>query len=211
MKVLLVNGSPHKKGCIFTALSEVGKSLEQHGIETEIYWIGNEALSGCTGCYQCVDKKKCAIDDRVNEFTEYAAGFDGFVFGSPVYFSGMAGGLKSFLDRAFYSSSHREDNPFRFKPAAAVVSARRAGTTSALDQIHKYFYIQQMLIVPSRYWTMVHGRKPSEVMQDEEGLQIMRVLGRNMAWVLKLKEAGMKAGISLPKDEEERISTSFIR
>ena len=211
MKVLLVNGSPHETGCTYTALAEVKNALEESGIGADIYWIGNQPVRGCIGCYQCAGRKQCVFSDKVNEFTELAQNYDGFVFGSPVFYSGMNGSLMSFMDRVFFSSSAKDPHPFRFKPAAAVVSARRAGTTSAIDQINKYFLHQQMPVISSRYWNMVHGNTPEEVMQDEEGLQIMRVLGRNMAWFLKLKEAGKKAGIPEPVQEEARISTNFIR
>lgn len=211
MKVLLVNGSPHKEGCTYTALTEVASALKEEGIESEIYWIGNKPIAGCIGCYQCGAKKQCVFDDQVNEFTQKALEFDGFIFGSPVFYSGMNGSLMSFMDRVFFSASAKDPHPFRFKPAAAVVSARRAGTTSTLDQINKYFLHQQMPVVSSRYWNMVHGNSPDEVRQDEEGMQVMRYLGRNMAWMLKLREAGDKAGIALPKQEETRKSTNFIR
>lgn len=211
MKVLLVNGSPHQKGCTFTALSEVAAALNAEGIETDFYRIGNKPIGGCIGCYQCAKKQKCVFDDKVNEFTALAADYDGFVFGSPVYFSGMNGNLMSFMDRVFFSASAQNLHPFRFKPAAAVVSARRAGTTSALDQMNKYFFHQQMPIATSRYWNMVHGNSPEEVRQDGEGLQIMRYLGRNMAWMLKLMEAGKQAGVPHPEQEERRLDTNFIR
>ena len=210
-KVLLINGSPHQKGCTYTALSEVASALNEEGIETSFYWIGNKPVGGCIGYFQCTSKKQCAFDDKVNEFTALAVGYDGFIFGSPVYYSGMNGNLMSFMDRVFFSASLQEPHPFRFKPAAAVVSARRAGTTSALDQMNKYFLHQQMPIATSRYWNMVHGNTPEEVCKDEEGLQIMRYLGRNMAWLLKLKETGEKVGIALPKQEEIRKATNFIR
>lgn len=185
--------------------------LHECGVETDIYWIGNKPIGGCIGCFQCTQKKKCVFEDKVNEFTVLAADYDGFIFGSPVYYSGMNGSLMSFMDRVFFSASAQEPHPFRFSPAAAVVSARRAGTTSALDQMNKYFLHQQMPIVTSRYWNMVHGNTPEEVRQDAEGLQIMRVLGRNMAWMLKLIENGKKTGVSLPAQEDQRISTNFIR
>ena len=210
MKVLLVNGSPHQKGCTYTALEEVSKTLNEEGIETDFFWIGNKPIGGCIGCYQCAKKQQCVFDDKVNEFTKLAAEYDGFIFGSPVFYSGMNGSLMSFMDRVFFSASGQEPHPFRFKPAAAVVSARRSGTTSALDQMNKYFLHGQMPVISSRYWNMVHGNTPEEVRQDEEGLQIMRVLGRNMAWFLKLKEAGEKAGVPLPKQEEVRIATNYI-
>lgn len=211
MKVLLINGSPHQKGCTYTALSEAAYSLNEEGSGTSFYWIGSKPVGGCIGCFQCTNKKQCVFDDKVNEFTALAAGYDGFIFGSPVYYSGMNGNLMSFMDRVFFSASMQEPHPFRFKPAAAVVSARRAGTTSALDQMNKYFLHQQMPIATSRYWNMVHGNTPEEVRKDEEGLQIMRYLGRNMAWLLKLKDAGEKAGIEPPKQEEIRKATNFIR
>lgn len=211
MKVLMIVGSPHQKGCTYTALTEVASALNEEGIVTDYFWIGNKPIGGCIGCYQCVKKQKCIFDDKVNEFTNLAAEYDGFIFGSPVYYSGMNGSLMSFMDRVFYSASTQNPHPFRFKPAAAVVSARRAGTTSALDQMNKYFFHQQMPIATSRYWNMVHGNTPEEVKQDEEGLQIMRYLGRNMAWLLKLKEAGEKTGVLLPEQEETRIATNFIK
>ncbi|MBR6208851.1 MAG: flavodoxin family protein [Oscillospiraceae bacterium] len=211
MKVLLVNGSPHKNGCTNRALEVMAETLKSEGVDSEIYWIGNKPIGGCIGCFACVKKKQCVTEDRVNEFTRLAAEYDGFVFGSPVYFSGINGSLMSFLDRVFFSASAQEPHPFRHKPATALVSARRAGTTSALDQIYKYFQHQQMPIVTSRYWNMVHGNTPEEVMQDAEGLQTLRVLARNMAWLLKLKEAGEKAGVPLPQPEPVRVSTNFIR
>ena len=211
MKVLLVNGSPHKEGCTYTALSEIASALHEEGIESEHYWIGAKAIGGCIGCYQCIKNKKCVFEDSINAFTRLAAEFDGFVFGSPVYYSGMNGSLMSFMDRVFFSATSQDPHPFRFKPAAAITSARRAGTTSTLDQMNKYFLHQQMPIATSRYWNMVHGNTPEEVRKDEEGLQIMRCLGRTMAWLLKLKEAGEKAGVPLPMQEQERKATNFIR
>lgn len=211
MKALLINGSPRRQGCTYTALSEAASALNEEGIEADFYWIGNKPIGGCIGCFQCANKKQCVFDDKVNEFTKLATNYDGFIFGSPVYYSGMNGSLMSFMDRVFFSATAQEPHPFRFKPAAAVVSARRAGTTSALDQINKYFFHQQMPIAASRYWNMVHGNTPEEVKQDEEGMQIMRYLGRNMAWLLRLKEAGEAAGVQTPKQEEKRIATNFIR
>ncbi len=211
MKVLLINGSPHEKGCTYTALSECAKTLQEAGVETEFFWIGRKPMQGCVACGGCTRIGKCVFQDAVNDFTEQARQADGFIFGSPVYYSGMNGSLMSFMDRAFFSGPRGKSNPFAFKPAAAVVSARRAGTTSALDQMNKYFLHGQMPVIASRYWNMVHGNTPEEVMRDEEGLQIMRQLGRNMAWFLKLKAAGESAGIPLPEQEETRIATNFIR
>lgn len=170
-KVLLINGSPHKSGCTNKALEVVADTLKEEGVDSEIYWIGNKPIGGCIGCFGCAKKKACVFDDCVNDFTSKASEYDGFVFGSPVYYSGINGSLMSFMDRVFFSSSAKEPHPFRLKPAAAIVSARRAGTTSALDQMNKYFLHQQMPIISSRYWNMVHGQKPEDVMRDEEGLQ----------------------------------------
>jgi multimeric flavodoxin WrbA len=211
MQVLLVNGSPHKNGCTNEALTVIADTLKENDIGSRVYWIGNTPIGGCIGCYGCSGKGRCVFDDAVNEFTDMAAEYDGFIFGSPVYYSGMNGSLMSLMDRVFFSASSRDPHPFRLKPAAAVVSARRAGTTSAVDQINKYFLHQQMPIISSRYWNMVHGENAAEVRRDEEGVQIMRCLGENMSWFLRLREAGEKAGVPLPKQEKKRISTNFIR
>jgi multimeric flavodoxin WrbA len=210
MKVLLVNGSPHPKGCTFTALEEVAKTLNAEGIETEIFQIGTKPLSGCIACKHCQEAGKCVFDDRVNEFLDLAKDADGFIFGCPVHYASANGSMVSFMDRAFYSSLRSGCRLFYLKPAAAVVSARRAGTTATFDQLNKYFTITEMPVISSKYWNMVHGNNPDEVRQDLEGLQIMRVLGRNMAWFLKCKEAGIKAGIQFPV-REEGVSTNFIR
>ena len=211
MKVLLVNGSPNEHGCTYTALSEIAATFRKEDIEADFFWIGKKAVQGCIACGKCREKKACVFPDRVNEFTVLAQDYDGFIFGSPVYFSGMNGSLMSFMDRVFFSAAGQDPHPFRLKPAAAVVSARRAGTTSALDQMNKYFLHQQMPVISSRYWNMVHGNTPEEVRQDLEGLQILRVLARNMAWFLKLKEAGKKVGVPIPVQEDQRIATNFIR
>ena len=209
MKVLLVNGSPHKNGCTNVALEEIAKTLKEEGIESEIYHIGVKPISGCIGCYACRKLGKCVINDGVNEFVEKAKDFDGFVFGSPVHYASAGGLITSFLDRVFFSAFGRKD-VFQHKPAAAVVSARRAGTTATLDQLNKYFGITQMPVISGRYWNMVHGAVAEEVKQDLEGLQNMRILARNMAWHLKCQEAGKKAGVPMPK-EEETTFTNFIR
>lgn len=207
MKVLMVNGSPHKKGCTHTALDEIAKTLTAEGIESEIFWLGTAPVSGCLACGRCNELEGCFMDDCVNEFAKKSALADGFIFGSPVHYAGAGGSITAFMDRLFYSS---ESEVFRLKPAAAVVSARRAGTTAALEQLHKYFTISEMPVISSQYWCMVHGHKPEQVMQDAEGLQIMRTLARNMAWFLKCREAGERAGIPLPK-QEDRVVTNFIR
>lgn len=204
MKVLLVNGSFHEKGCTYTALCEVEKALNANGIQTEIYQIGN-ATSGCRGCRACKKLGKCVIDDGVNEFVEKAANFDGFVFGSPVYYASAAGALVSFMDRAFYSGGRN----FAYKPAAAVVSCRRAGASTTFDVINKYFTINNMPVVGSNYWNEIHGNTAEEAAQDEEGLQTMRVLGNNMAWLLKCIELGKIEGLEPVK--EKKVMMNFIR
>lgn len=210
MKVLLVNGSPHKEGCTYTALTEVGKALEAEGIEAGTFWIGLKPLSGCIACKTCIKKHKCVFDDAVNEFLDVAGNYDGFVFGTPVHWGGATGAITSFLDRAFYADFCGGGNRFLLKPAAAVMSARRAGTTATWDQLNKYFGLMQMPIISSRYWNMVHGATPDQVRKDLEGMQIMRILGKNMAFFLKCKEAGLAAGVAQP--EQETISfTNFIR
>jgi len=210
MKVLLVNGSPHKEGCTYTALTEVAKTLNEEGIDTEIFWIGVKPLAGCIACLKCAELGQCSFDDRVNDFVDIAKDADGFVFGSPVHYAAASGAITSFMNRVFYSDMMGGKQSFYLKPASAVVSARRAGTTSTFDQLNKYFTISEMPIISSRYWNMVHGTKPEDVKKDLEGLQTMRILARNMAWFLKCKEAGIKAGIQLPV-REENIRTNFIR
>ncbi len=206
MKVLLINGSPNKKGCTYTALCEVEKELNKQNIETEILYIGQKPIRGCTACGKCLETGKCVFDDTVNVALVKADQSDGFVFGSPVHYAGASGFITSFLDRCFFAGS----DVFAYKPGAAIVSCRRGGATAALDQLNKYFTINNMPVVSSQYWNMVHGNTPQEVHQDLEGMQTMRKLGRNMAWLLKSIQAGKKAGILLPAPEE-RIWTNFIR
>ena len=205
MKVLLVNGSQHEKGCTYTALAEVAKALNANGVDTEIYQLSQKQISGCKGCWACKKLKKCVMDDGVNEFVEKAAEFDGFVFGSPVYYASAAGALVSFMDRVFYSGGKN----LAYKPAAAVVSCRRAGASTTFDVINKYFTINNMQIVGSNYWNEIHGNTAEEALQDEEGLQTMRILGNNMAWLLKCIQLGKEAG--LVPERERKIMTNFIR
>ncbi|MCL2756155.1 MAG: flavodoxin family protein [Firmicutes bacterium] len=207
MKVLLINGSPKKDGCTYTALCEVAGALEKNGIQTEIVHIGAQPISGCIACGRCrKNNKDCVIDDVVNEIAKKAMDFDGFVFGSPVYYAAASGSLTSFMDRFFYAHGKY----LRGKPASAIVSCRRAGSSSSIDQINKYFSISQMPIVTSQYWNMVHGNTPDEVKKDLEGMQTMRVLGNNVAWLLKCIDAGSNAGIEMP-EMESRIWTNYIR
>lgn len=208
MKVLLINGSPNEKGCTYTALSEVAKTLEEEGVGTEFFNLGKKPIRGCTACGNChrTGSGKCVFDDdAVNVALEKAEEADGFIFGSPVHYASADGFITSFLDRFFFAGE-----AYMYKPGAAVVSCRRAGSTAALDQLNKYFTISSMPVVSSQYWNMVHGNTPDEVRQDLEGMQTMRVLGRNMAWLLKSLEAGRRAGIELPK-QEDRYMTNFIR
>ena len=210
MKVLLVNGSPHKNGCTNRALEEVAKVLSDEGLETEIYWVGAKPVGGCMGCFQCEKLKKCVLEDGVNEFRQKAYEADGFIFGSPVHYAGASGNLVGFMDRLFFSEFIGNGNKaFYLKPAAAVVSARRAGTTTVFSQLMKYFTVQEMPVISTRYWNMVHGMEAKEVETDGEGLCNMRVLGHNMAYFLKCREAANKAGIPLPT-REEPVFTNFV-
>ena len=211
MKVLLFNGSPRKEGCTFTALTEIANTLKEEGIESEIYQLDTDTVASCKACRACAKLGKCVINDKVNDFVNYAEGFDGFVFGSPVYYASANGGASSFLDRAFFSASMSgRASIFRHKPAFAIASARRAGTTATIDQLNKYFSISQMPIISGRYWNMVHGNTPDEVKQDLEGMQNMRILARNMAWHIKCQKAGEEAGIPKPKMEDV-VQTNYIR
>lgn len=205
MKVLMINGSPNKNGCTFTALSEIAATLAVEGIESQIIQIEKQAVPGCIACGSCKHTGVCVLPHPlVNEALRIMEQCDGLIVGSPVYYASANGTLISFLDRLFYAG-----NCFAHKPAAAIASARRAGTTATIDEIQKYFTISQMPIVSSQYWPMVHGNTPDEVRQDLEGLQTMRVLGRNMAWLLRCIEAGKQTGVAMPK-AEQRVWTNFI-
>lgn len=210
MKVLLINGSPNKNGCTFTALNVIALTLNYEGIQTEIYHIGKDPIAPCRACRACGKLGHCVINDKVNEFVEYARNFDGYVIGSPVHYGSASGSIVPFLDRAFFVDFMSGHNSFINKPGTAIVSARRAGTTATLDQLNKYFQINQMPIISGRYWNMVHGANPDEVKQDLEGMQNMRILARNMAYHLKCKELAQKAGLEVPKQEEVTF-TNFIR
>ena len=208
MKVLLINGSPRSNGCTYTALKEVEKTLNEEGIETEIFQVGNKPIAGCIGCGACKKLGKCfRDDDGVNECIEKIKTCDGLIVGSPVHFASASGAITSFLDRVFYAGSGKD---FANKPGASIVSCRRGGASFTFDQLNKYFSIRNMPQVNSNYWNMVHGNTPEEVVKDEEGMQTMRMLGRNMAWLLKCIEAGKNAGVELPKPEK-KIQTNFIR
>ena len=206
MKVLMLNGSCRPAGCTFTALQEVGKTLQSLGIDYEIVQLGAEPIRDCVACGGCSEQGCVFGDDGVNAFIEKAHAADGFIFGTPVYYAHPSGRIQSFLDRVFYSCGH----VFAHKPAAAIASARRAGTTASLDALSKYFGISRMLTVGSTYWTMVHGTQPSDVLQDAEGLQSMHNLAREMAWVMHCIEVGKKAGLAAPAPETG-ARTNFIR
>ncbi len=210
MKVLLFNGSCNEQGCTYTALKEIADSLGNNGIESEIIQVGKGPIRDCIGCGACRKLGgQCVFkDDIVNEAIEKAKDADGFIFGSPVYYAHPSGRLLSFMDRLFYAGGAN----FKFKPAAAIASARRAGTTACLDAIIKHFTINQMPVVSSNYWPMVHGGQncPEDAKKDLEGMQVMRTLGNNMAWILKCIDAGKKSGINYP-NQEERVWTNFIR
>ena len=210
MKVLLFNGSPNKEGCTYTALKEIADTLKSEGIDSEIFHVGNEPISSCMACGACTKLGKCVINDKVNEFVAIAETCDAFVIGSPVHYASSSGATVAFLDRAFYSASRSGKKIFPHKPATAIASARRAGTTATLDQLNKYFTINQMILVSGRYWNMVHGRTPDDVRQDLEGMQNMRFLARNLAWTMKCIQAGKDVGIN-PPTQEEVVMTNFIR
>ena len=203
MKVILVNGGPHKDGCTNVALEEIAKILESEKIETEIMWLENNPIGGCIGCNYCLQNgNRCFMDDKVNEFLKKVETTDGFVFGSPVHFAGASGALTSFLDRAFYGRG----SLFAGKVCASVVSCRRGGASSAFDQINKYALMSNMVLVGSSYWNQIHGTNKDEAKQDLEGLQTMRNLGRNMAYILKC------INLDVPKPEiEKNFKTNFIR
>jgi len=205
-KILLLNGSPHEKGCTYTALREVADTLEKNGVETEFFWVGTAPVAGCIACGKCRQEKKCVFGDGVNRILEHLDSFDGLVAGSPVYYAGPSGQICAFLDRLFYASGGRMAG----KAAAAVVSCRRGGASAAYDRLNKYFSISNMVIATSQYWNQVHGNTPEEVRQDAEGLQTMRTLGQNLAWLVQCREAGIEKGIGLPV-YEPRQGTNFIR
>lgn len=208
-KVVLVNGSPHKEGCVFTALKEIAETLKAEGVDSEIFWVGNQPLAGCIGCGACVGKRKCFRNDTVNDFVARMDEYDGFIFGTPVHYAGASGAITSFMDRVFFIDEFNGEH-LAGKPAAAIATCRRSGGTAALDQMNKYMADCNMPIVPSQYWNIVHGNTPEEIRLDAEGLQTMRTLARNMAWLVKCIEAGRAAGICFPAHELHTM-TNFIR
>ena len=210
MNVLLINGSPNREGCTYTALGIVAEELKNAGVETDLVWVGNKPVSGCTACWSCrkSDAGRCAIDgDGVNAALELAENADGFVFGSPVHYASTGGAIASFLDRMFFAG---KSEYFAHKPGAGVASCRRSGGSASVDRLNKYFTISQMPVVSSYYWNVVHGNSPEELLRDLEGVAIMRTLGRNMAYMLRCMEAGRAAGIN-PPESVPHERTNFIR
>ena len=206
MKVLLINGSPNGHGCTYTALKEIEKTLRQEGVETEMFYLGNKPIGGCIGCGSCRKTGKCVQDDIVNKLLPKALKADAMVLGAPVHFASAAGQASSAFDRLFMMAN----GGFANKLGAAIVSCRRGGASATFDQLNKYFTISNMPVVSGNYWNQVHGNTPEEVKQDEEGMQNMRAIARNMAWLLKCIEAGKAAGVALP-EQEEKIRTNYIR
>lgn len=207
MKAILINGSPHAKGCTYTALRTVADELEKAGVEAEIIHVGHKDIRGCIGCGKCAELGRCVFDDdMVNEVARKFEVADAMIVGSPVYYAGASGTLVAFLNRLFYSTPF----PKRMKVGAAVASARRAGTTVTLDQLNRYFQICEMPVASSRYWNEVHGNTAEQVVQDEEGMQVMRVLGRNVAFLVRAIRAERERN-GLPEQEPVRIGTNFIR
>lgn len=199
MKVLLVNGSPNKEGCTYVALNQIRETLKEENINSDIYMIGHKDIRGCIDCRKCSELGKCVYDDEVNRFVEKAEEYDGYVFGGPVYYGTVNPTLTNFMTRVFFSSFFGGKKIFRLKPAAAVASARRAGTMTAIDTINRFFTWGEMPIISSTYWNVIYGTKPQEALEDLEGLQTMSNLARNMAWFLKIKQHSINEGIELPQ------------
>lgn len=199
MKVLLVNGSPNRKGCTYVALKQIQDTLSEENIDSEIYHVGHKDIRGCIDCRKCNELGKCVYDDEVNSFVEKAEEFDGYIFGGPVYYGTINPTLTNFMTRVFFSSFFGGKRIFRLKPAAAVASARRAGTLTAIDTINRFFNWGEMPIISSTYWNVIYGSKVEEAMEDLEGLRTMTALAKNMAWFLKIKELSLKEGIPLPE------------
>lgn len=205
MKVLCINGSLNEFGCTYTALNEVCQTLAHQGVETEILYLGKKPMADCIACRKCFETGHCVFDDKVNETINRLDEFDGIVVGSPVYYAGPTGLLTSFLDRLFYAGGRKMAG----KLGASVVSCRRGGSTASFDRLNKYFTISNMMVVGSQYWNQVHGFTPEDVRKDEEGLQTLRTLAQNMAWLLKSVDAGKKQGLEKPV-YEDRLITNFI-
>lgn len=207
MKVIILNGSPKPEGNTATALHEVETTLNKQGIETEWIHVGHRQIHGCIACNKCWDTNVCCFGDIVNEISNKMDNADGIVIGSPVYFASASGTLLSLLDRLFYSSLHKD---WTMKVGASVAIARRGGATATMDVLNKYFLKTNMPVIPSQYWTIAHGTSPGEVLQDEEGMQTMRQLALNMAFMIKSIRLGMET-YGNPKIKEELVETHYIR
>ncbi len=194
MKVLMVNGSPHKNGSTYTALTIIGEELKKYDIDYEILWVGTQPVAGCITCNSCKKTGKCVFNDLVNEFMDKAKSCDGFVFGSPVYFASATGQITSFMDRLFVAGREL----MKYKPAVSIVCERRGGATNAYDQLNKYIGLANMIQVPSRYWNMMIGRTAEDVVKDEEGILIMQNIAKNMAWLIKMLKVASDNGIGSP-------------
>lgn len=206
MKILLINGSPNEHGCTDTALQEIADTLNENGVDSEILWLGKQAMQDCIACFKCQKTGKCVFDDLVNETADRMDEFDGIVVGSPVYYGGPNGGLTSFLDRFFFSVDKKK---IAGKLAASVVSCRRGGASGSFERLNQYFLMTNMHVVSSQYWNQVHGYTPEDVKKDAEGLQTMRTLAQNIVWLLKSIESGKKDGIQKPI-YEDTVYTNFI-
>lgn len=206
MKMLLINGSPNEHGCTDTALQEIADTLNKNGVESKILWLGKQALQDCIACFKCKETGKCVFDDLVNETADRMDEYDGIIVGSPVYYGGPSGRLTSFMDRFFFSVDKKK---IAGKLAASVVSCRRGGASGAFERLNQYFLMTNMHVVSSQYWNQVHGHTPEEVKKDSEGLQTMRTLAQNIAWLLKSIESGKKDGVSKPI-YEKTVYTNFI-
>ena len=205
MKALLINGSPNEFGCTYTALKELEETLNKRGVETEILYLGKKPVAGCIACGKCRQNNKCVFDDKVNIIMEKIENYDAIVAGSPVYYAGACAQITAFLDRLFYIAGSKMAG----KLGACIVSCRRGGASAAFDRLNKYFSISNMPIVTSQYWNQVHGNTPAQGKRNEEGMQTVRTLGENMAWLLKCIEAGRAAGVTYPA-YEKKIMTNFI-
>ena len=205
-KVLFINGSPNENGCVSTAMDEVITILNENGIQTEKIWLGKKAMPDCMACMKCQEKGQCVFQDQVNEIAAEIDEIDGIIVGSPVYYGGPNGRITSFLDRLFFSIP---DEKFNGKLGASIVSCRRGGASAAFERLNQYFLMENMHVVSSQYWNQVHGFSAEDVKKDEEGLQTMRTLGRNIVWLLKAIENGEKSNIHIP-EHEEKTFTNFI-
>lgn len=210
MKIMLLNGSPHINGCSHEALQVMSEVFKNENFETEEFYIGTEPISPCKSCFSCAKIKKCVTDDKVNSFIKKMENCDALIIASPVHYASASGIITTFLDRAFFVS-YMGNDVFSHKPAAAIVNARRAGTTATFDQLNKYFTISQMPIISGKYWNMTHGVEPKEIYRDKEGIQNLQIVARNMIYFLKCQEIGKKYGIYPPKITEKIEVTNFIR